>query len=671
MKCLKKLWRKHKLLIIIPFLVLAALLIFFGAKLFLYAYLLLGNDIIVKVEADKEDLFLVRGEEGVVKLKASVTTNPFCTARCEYSFRDLSRDLYVDKDVSVLRPGIPLEKEYNLKVLRLGSGQDLYRFEMSCRSVNTWLCHTEEGMMTTRSILISVNYDLSDEEREQKLIVKSELEILTARLETVLGEKAWLDEPLSSLNKTLTVENLETGSNNVDVMASKVRQELLSFKELFKQDKHSLLFDSLPGLEGDVVETESAVEDLKMNTDNLLASYNSFVDELANVRGKLNGLRDSMPEDEGFITSLNQTVNDFNKAVKIINEKNSLEEKEEALNITSESVNHLSLSLQELTSLPLSNITITSLEETYLGRIELAETYSPINLGIFFEDSQPQCCLFRDCNPCCTSEECNNDAETYPVMLVHGHAVSEGVSAEYSLEGFTKIQEKLEEDGYLNSGIITLYSPQAVVPGLWGLSGKPVVVRSSYYFDVFKEAPENYRVVQTKSESIDTYAIRLKELVDVIKYRTGKPKVNIIAFSMGGLVARRYVQVFGDQDVNKLILVGTPNSGVVGEVARVCPLIGAELECRDLTEGSLFLNKLNRASKPSIPVYTIVGTGCDMGEGKGDGTVLEDHATISWAENHIIQGVCTGKFEPLHLDLLKPELYPEAYKTIVKILKED
>lgn len=671
MKHLKKLWHRHRFLFITLLIVLAALLIFLGIKISLYAYFLLGNDTIIKVEADKEDLFLVRGEEGVVKIKASVTTNPFCTARCDYSFRDISRELYVDKDVSVLRPGMPLEKEYILKVLKLGSGQELYRFEMSCTSVNTWLCHTEEGMMTTRSILISVNYDLSDEDKEQKAIVKSELESLTARLETVLGEKAWLDETLSNLNKTLTIENLEKVSNNIGARISKTRQDLLSFKELFKQDKHSLLVSSIPGLEEDITKTELVVEDLKANTEDLLTSYNFFVDELANVRGKLNEFRDSMPEDGLFITSLNQTVNDFNKAAKIINEKNSLEEKEEALNITSESIDNLSLSLQELTSLPLSNITITGLEETYLGKTELAETYLPINLGIIFEDSQPQCCLFRDCKPCCTSSECNNDAETYPVMLVHGHAVSEGVSAEYSLEGFTKIQEKLEEDGYLNAGVITLYSPQAVTSGLWGLSGKPVVVRSSYYFDVFQEAPENYVVVQTKSESIDTYAIRLKELVDVVKYRTGKPKVNLVAFSMGGLVARRYVQVFGDEDVNKLILIGTPNNGVVGEVATVCPLLGSELECRDLTEGSLFLNKLNRASKPSIPVYTLVGTGCDMGEGEGDGTVLEDHAIIPWAENHIIQGVCSGKFEPLHLDLLNPELYPEAYKTIVKILKED
>jgi len=671
MGVIKKLWRKHKILFIILLIILAALLSFFSVKAFLYVKFLLGNDIIVKVEADKEDFFLVRGEEGVVKFKASVTTNPFCTARCDYSFRDLSRDLYVDKGVSVLRPGMPLEKQYALNVLRLGSGQELYRFEMSCTSVNTWLCHTEEGIITTRSILISVNYDLNDEDKRKKNIVKSELESSTIRLENILGEKARLDETLSSLNKTLTIEILEIKSNNIGVLTSKIKQELLSFKELFKQDKHSLLIESIQGLEEKLVETELAVEDLKIDIEGLLTSYNSFIDELANVRNKLDYLKNNMPDDKNFVISLNQTINDFNKAVKVINEKNSLEEKETALNATSESISGLSLSLQELTSLPLSNLTVDSLDETYLGKVSLAETYLPISSGIIFEESQPQCCVFKQCNTCCISEECNNNPDTYPVMLIHGHAVSEGVSAEYSLEGFTKIQTKLEEDGYLKSGVITLYSPQAVTPGLWGKSGKPVVVRTSYYFDVFQETPENYIVVQTKSESIDAYAIRLKELVDVIKYRAGKPKVNLVAFSMGGLVARRYVQVFGDQDVDKLILIGTPNNGVVGEIATVCPLLGSELECRDLTEGSLFLNKLNRGLKPKIPVYTIVGTGCYMGVGQGDGTVLEDHATLSWAENHIIKGVCTGKFKPLHLDLLKPELYPEAYETLVKILKND
>ncbi|MDP2909393.1 MAG: alpha/beta fold hydrolase [Nanoarchaeota archaeon] len=665
----KRMWARHKVLTVLILIAFGVLIVFFSTKAFLYVKFLLGNDIIVKLESDKEDLFIVKGEEGLIKFKASVTTNPFCTAQCEYAFRDLSRDLYLDKNVSVLRPGNPLEKEYKLKVLMQGIGQDLYRFEMECNSVNTWLCHTEEDV-TTRSMLITVNYDLNEEDKRLKEETKPVLESLTKRLETSIGKKARLDEAMILLNKTLNIERLEEESASINLMIARSEEDLLLFKDLFSQNKYSLASQGVAGLEQELEKTELSVENLTFNMESALASYNTLVENVSNVRNSLEKLRDNMVEDESFITSLNKTVEEFNHATKVLNEKTRLEEKEDALNNVSEKLNQLSATWQNLTSaLPLSNSTVDSLEETYLGQVSLSETYNPISLGIIFEEPEPKCCLFKECKACCVSEDCKNSPDTYPVMLLHGHAVSEGISAEYSLEGFTKIQKMLEEDGYLNAGTVTLYTPQAGSQGLWGLSGTPVVVRSSYYFDVFQETPENYVVVQTKSESIDTYAIRLKELVDIVKYRTGKPKVNIVAFSMGGLVARRYLQVFGSQDVNKVILIGTPNSGIVGEVAKVCPLIGAELECRDLTEGSLFLNKLNRGQKPEIPVYTIVGTGCEMDGGIGDGIVLEDHSTIPWAENYIIQGVCSGKLNPLHLDLLKPDAYPEVHQLILKSLE--
>ncbi|MBM3199292.1 alpha/beta hydrolase [Candidatus Woesearchaeota archaeon] len=670
-KHVKTLWAKYKTLTIIGIIILIAISTFLLVKTFLYVKFLLGNDIILKVEADKEDLFLVRGEEGLVKFKASVTTNPFCSAKCDYSFRDISRDIHIDKDSSTLRPGKSLERSYDLKVLRLGSGQDLYRFEMQCQSVNTWLCHTEEDV-TTRSILISVNYDLSGTEKKQKEEVKSEMEDIKSRLEMVMGEKVWLDKALVSLNKNLNLETLEQESDNLDLKYSKSKENLLAFKDLFKQDKYGVIHGSLNRLSEDLDIMEQDAENFRTEIDATLVSYNGLIDDIDYVRKSLEGLKSVMPDDEEFVTSLNRAVTEFNEAVVILNEKNSLEVKKEALLRISETLDNLSVSLQNLTSLPLSNATIETVSEAYFSKIELDETYSPVSSGIVLEESSPQCCVFRECEPCCVEKECNNNPNTYPVMLLHGHAVSEGISADYSLEGFTKIQKKLEEDGYLNAGTITLYTQQAASQGLWGLSGKPVVVRSSYYFDVFQEAPENYVVVQTKSESIDTYALRLKELIDIVKYRTGKPKVNIVAFSMGGLVTRKYLQIFGSEDVSKIILIGAPNYGVVGEVANVCPLLGAKLECRDLTEGSLFLNKLNRGTKPDIAIHTIVGTGCEMDNGKlGDGVVLEDHSIIPWADNHVINGICTGKLKPLHLDLLKPELYPEAYATIVRVLKEE
>ncbi|MBW2974429.1 alpha/beta fold hydrolase, partial [Candidatus Woesearchaeota archaeon] len=184
------------------------------------------------------------------------------------------------------------------------------------------------------------------------------------------------------------------------------------------------------------------------------------------------------------------------------------------------------------------------------------------------------------------------------------------------------------------------------------------------------EEPENYVVVHVKSENIDTYSIRLKEVLDLIRYKTGKPKVNIIAFSMGGLVARRYIQIFGTESVNRVILIGTPNKGITGRTADLCPLVGGDLECRDMDSGSLFLNKLNRGSLPDIPIYSIVGTGCLMEGKEGDGTVLEENARLEGAQNFVINGTCTSVDKPLHTDLRDIGLYPEVYDIIIDALDE-
>ena len=47
----------------------------------------------------------------------------------------------------------------------------------------------------------------------------------------------------------------------------------------------------------------------------------------------------------------------------------------------------------------------------------------------------------------------------------------------------------------------------------------------------------------------------------MIKTETGAKKVDIVAHSMGGLVARYYIQKSGTGDVGKLIMIGTPNHG--------------------------------------------------------------------------------------------------------------
>ena len=88
-----------------------------------------------------------------------------------------------------------------------------------------------------------------------------------------------------------------------------------------------------------------------------------------------------------------------------------------------------------------------------------------------------------------------------------------------------------------------------------------------------------------------------------------------------------------------------------------------------MNENSLFMNKLNRDSLPQIPVYNIVGTGCEMNGKQGDGIVLEEKATLEGTQNYIIEGKCRSLVSPLHLDLRNIEMYPEVYEIIRKALK--
>jgi hypothetical protein len=295
------------------------------------------------------------------------------------------------------------------------------------------------------------------------------------------------------------------------------------------------------------------------------------------------------------------------------------------------------------------------------------EEVMPVPVTFEMKEPAPQCCALGECRACCDTEQCMNDPDTFPVLFLHGHAFNKDISAEYSLEGFNKIQNKLEEDGFLSAGAITLYTERDTPYGIWGRVHTPLTLRGSYYFDIFKE-PENYIVVQMKSENIDTYALRLKEIVDTIKYKTGKPKVKIVAFSMGGLVARRYVQIFGSDAVQTIVLIGTPNKGVVGDVADYCSVIGGELECRDLNANSLFINKLNQGKLSTIPVHNIVGTGCVMDDGLGDGTVAEERGRLEGAQNYVIEGTCASSVYPLHLAILDIDAYPKVYEIVKKAL---
>lgn len=307
----------------------------------------------------------------------------------------------------------------------------------------------------------------------------------------------------------------------------------------------------------------------------------------------------------------------------------------------------------------LPNVTFTVMENVSLMPILLPEVQLQLEKKELVEQVI-KCCALGSCTACCVEKGCGE----YPILFIHGHAFNKDLSAEYSLNAFNELQMKLEEVGYVNAGGVSLYTPTEKGEGTWGLFKTPVSVKGSYYYDTYFTSG-GYTFVQQKSERIETYALRLKELIETVQYKTGREKVIIVAHSMGGLVTRRYMQLFGDEDVAKLIMIGTPNKGVVGSVAQYCDIVGEQRECEDMNEKSLFMGKLNAGKKPAIPTFVIVGIGCEMDGKEGDGVVLKENGQLEGAKTYFVKGSCDG-LETWHTEMLHDT---KVYDVIVEAVK--
>jgi hypothetical protein len=298
---------------------------------------------------------------------------------------------------------------------------------------------------------------------------------------------------------------------------------------------------------------------------------------------------------------------------------------------------------------------------------------SPIYLNvqfseIFFEEQLPVCCFLGKCEKCC-GNECSN--ENYPIIFLHGQNINKALSTDYSLDAFTQIKEKLAEEGYIDAGAMILSSVEEQ-KGLWGKVNAPIIVTASYFFDTYKTENGGETTISSSSDSIDTYAIRLNSIVNLIKARTNKDKVIIVAHSMGGVVARRYLQVFGVSNVDKAILVTVPNHGIDDKIRDYCGIIGPQKSCNDLDKNSVFMNKLNNDATESVPLYNFIGTGCDMGTETGDGIIKNSSQYLETATNYYFLGRCNElSFDYFHESIILLDEHPEVYEKIKEILKEN
>ncbi|MFD0316829.1 esterase/lipase family protein [Streptomyces flavalbus] len=89
---------------------------------------------------------------------------------------------------------------------------------------------------------------------------------------------------------------------------------------------------------------------------------------------------------------------------------------------------------------------------------------------------------------------------------------------------------------------------------------------------------------------VRTAAALLGRHIEEICRRTGSDRVDVVGHSLGGLIARYYVQrLGGDTRVRTLVTLGTPHSGT-----RVAPVANAHPIVRQMRPGSALLKELSQ-----------------------------------------------------------------------------
>lgn len=277
------------------------------------------------------------------------------------------------------------------------------------------------------------------------------------------------------------------------------------------------------------------------------------------------------------------------------------------------------------------------------------------------------CCLDGICNKCC-DDKCSD--KNYPIIFLHGHSINKVLPADYSFDALRKIRDQLTKEGYVDAGtMVTSYSKES--PGLWGIVDAPIALSASYFFDVYKTADGEEIIVTSKDKSIDTYAIRLRDIISTVQYRTNKDKVIIVAHSMGGLVTRRYVQIFGDSEIEKAIFISVPNHGVDGNIREYCSLLGEGSTCSDMDKDSIFINRLDNSPPPGFPIENIIGFGCEMGGETGDGVVKNSSQFLSYAKNYYMLGACDElRLDFFHQSIADTDKYPQVYEIVNETIRK-
>ncbi len=615
----------------------------------LYFRALIGNDLFLSLDLEKEVLNLKNGENFSIDSSFGVITNPFCSSDCVISVVDLNSGEKIFSEDKKFIFSSHEKQSFNLDFSDTKYGQRLFRVEFSCATKKNFLCHVKNTEEKFVSRVVVLRHSLND---EQKVLFND----LNDTLYSLNEKYLFLSSILKNLNE-IKSDSLNLSSNilRIENFSKDLEQNNLSYENyLFSNQEFFLLEHSLTKKYSSLREIEIKILELNRSLNDEILKYNFLLNNFSSVFDEIKELSFS-GVDFSSLSSLDSLIKSFNDSVSSFFNFSSLEEKEKVFLDFYKFKQNLSFVYNQTNPAFSQNI----LFEPNFTIINFSlENY---NFSFNLDSPKPLCCAFEKCVFCGES----NSSSNYPVVFVHGHGFNSDVSVLSSLNSFNKFQRELEEYGYFNAGNFIYSDFDEEYYGIFGNMNFPVTFSVSYY--LLPNDDENF-LFNPSLAGAEEYAIRLNKYIEKIKLLTGKDKVVLVSYSLGGLVSRRYLQIFGEDSVDRLILLAVPNYGVEGIVDKSCSIFGADKECKDLSFGSNFLEKLNSNVSPKIPVYNILGEGCLLDGSPSDGIVKTKNSFLPFAVNRYFRGSCEG-VNFLHEKVLDPDLIPEGFNLVKEFLE--
>ncbi len=191
----------------------------------------------------------------------------------------------------------------------------------------------------------------------------------------------------------------------------------------------------------------------------------------------------------------------------------------------------------------------------------------------------------------------------YPVGALREHVLPTGGYAQYRTDALSPVQRSLVVSDMAAAG-----TPILLVHGFMDNRSVFTVFRRALRrrgFGVVHSV--NYSMLTALTGDVRMAAHELRRHVERLRERTGSDQVHVVGHSLGGVIARYYVQrLGGDQAVHTLVTLGSPHGGTAAARLLPTPLT------RQLMPGSDLLAELDEPAPHCRTRFLVVWSRMDQ-----------------------------------------------------------